>query len=110
MPKNTSQKLKIAARSKVRHGKSMPKRVRRKPNTSDTALLPEYLEIPFKVPNGDFCLVLCTKEYPRWLTNNPMPPQALPKFYRKGYKPLFTSLPHDLDGQIIEVYGLYRKS
>lgn len=89
----------------------MPKSVRRKPNTSDTQLLPEYLEIPFKVPNGDGCIIICAerKAHQNVLTHL-MTPQMFTKFAGKGYKALSSPFPHYFENQVVEVYTLFRQS
>src|SRR5690349_17525190 len=102
MPKNATEHVNIASPANPINRHCMPKRVRRKPNTRNAELLPEYLEVPFKVPNGELCIVLRTKK----MKFGPDPgvalrdvaPQAFAEFCAKGYKPVLAPFPNHSDG------------
>ena len=118
MPKNPRQHVNIPARRKPLKSKRVTKSVRRKSNTRDTQLLPEYLEIPFKIPNGDLCIVLRAVQHDGtfWsvagaqdalLTKRPQP---LPKFVAEGYQPMLATLTDYPEGHIVEVNVFFRKT
>lgn len=94
----------------------MSKRMRRKSYASNTNFLPEYLEIPFKVPNGDLRIVLRAEQIAGSDNFSPLvpleyeTPKLLSKFARKGYEPLSISFPQDFENQVVKVYVLCRQS
>ncbi len=74
-----------------------------------TQLLPEYLEIPFKVADGDFRIVLCTKnEVPWGITKESE--EVLAKFGAKGYESVLSSFPKYFKNQVVQVNVLFRQS
>jgi hypothetical protein len=88
----------------------MPKSVRRKANTGDTQLLPEYLEIPFKVPNGDLRIVLRAVDVPFRGMIHRKTIQRLSQLATEGYKPMFSSFSKDFQDKIVHVYIFFRQS
>jgi hypothetical protein len=95
MPKNPPQKFKVAAVPKVAHRKRVAKRVRGEADAGNAALLPEYLEIPLKVPYGQGRIVFCPK-YESGSSTTEMAKQALAKLDREGYKSVFTAFAQHL--------------
>jgi hypothetical protein len=117
MAQNPAKKLKVAASPQVAHRKSVAQSVRRKPKTTNTQFLPEYLEIPFKVPNGDFCIVLSSKNIPQgeniiWHTVVSLQEskKRLAKFNAEGYQAVLPTLTEYSKRQFVQVDILFRKS
>ena len=80
-----------------------------KSNTVNTNLIPEYLEIPFKVPNGDLRIVLCSKNIAFWNTLK-MTEDRFTELGTKGYKTMFSAFTMDSKYQVIQIYILGRES
>lgn len=103
MPKNPPQKFKVAV-PKVAHRKRVAERMRGEADAGNTALLPEYLEIPFQVPKGDGCLILRSKKYVPFTDASFIPPERLSQLQAKGYDALLPALAEYFNGQCVEVY------
>lgn len=115
MPKNTRKHVNIPSVTKPRDRKRVAARMRRKPNAGNVTLLPEQLEVSFKVANADFCIILCAKDVARWKDgfvemSLKIPPKGFAKFKAEGYKSVFSALPVYLEGQIVQIYIAYRKT
>jgi hypothetical protein len=109
MAKNPTQNFKVPTTPKVRHRKRVPKSMGRKANAGNVQLLPEYTEIPFKVPNGDLCIVLCAKDV--FTSGSRLaPPEKLTKLITKGYKAVFVSFPNHVDNEIVVIYRFFLQS
>jgi hypothetical protein len=87
----------------------MTKRVRRKPNACDAQLLPEYTEIPFKVADGEVCVVLGPKHCDEASLVH-IPPKMFAKLGTEGYKAMSISFPKNFEDEIIKVTISFRKS
>ncbi len=81
---------------------------------TNTNLLPEYFEIPFKVPNGDLVICLRAEHVPAAERDVigifGMPIEGLPQLLAKGYQPMFSTFTTYLDDQIVKVKLFFRKS
>ena len=90
----------------------MTKQVRMK--ISDTQLLPQSLEVPFKVPNGDLRILIRAEQVSAGERNaHPafgMPPETLPQLLTEGYEPLFSTFTTYLNDQVVKVKLFFRKS
>ncbi len=89
----------------------MSKRMRRRSNTRNAHLLPEYLEIPVQVPNGDLCIVLRTEDIGVH-RGQPLcpPPEGLTKFITEGYTPVFSTFATYFNDKVVHIYCLSRQS
>src|SRR5437879_1810661 len=116
MTQYTRKVKKVPARSQVRHRKGVAQGVGRETNAGDSQLLPECVEIPFKVPNGEFRVVFCAKKKPiviRYRVDVDLvdvAPDLFPKLYAEGYKTVFVSLAQDFQNQVFKVYVFFRQS
>jgi hypothetical protein len=116
MTKNTPQKLKVAAPLKVFTGKRVPERVRGKADAADIQLLPQYLEIPLKVPNGDLRIVIRAEQIESGDNISPLLPlkreseKMLAQLRRKGYEPVFIPFPDDFKDQVVHIAVFFRKA
>ena len=115
MTKNPPQKFKVPTVTQVHNGKRVAKRVRRKPNAGNAALLPKYLEIPVQVMNGDLRIVLRT-EYIGPHLEGPAgfyieeTPKAFSKFTTEGYDPVLAAFPENFKGQLVKINIFFRES
>jgi len=109
MTKNLRQVKKVPTRPQVAHRKRVAKGMGRETHSGDAQLLPEYTEIPFKVPNGNLRVVLCAKKYPTSAFLY-IPPKRLAKFIREGYEPMFTPFTEYLQNETLKVHIFFRKA
>ena len=115
MTQNSGKIKKVPARPQVAHRKGVAKGVGREADAGNDQLFSESLEIPFKVPNGDFCVVLCTKDeiWARWPIHANairITPQELSEFKREWNQPMFPALTFYPQRQVVEVYFFFRQS